>query len=67
MSKNTAPAFHNVVASRSLHAGRSKGSEAKAASRLAPSPCLTLAFLLSIPLWEGIWVVVSAVTSAWLS
>jgi hypothetical protein len=67
MSKNTAPVFCNVARLRSLYAGRFKGSEAKAAPRSAPSPCLTLAFLLSIPLWGGIWVVVFVVASAWHS
>jgi succinate dehydrogenase/fumarate reductase cytochrome b subunit len=67
MSKNTAPVFHSVVGFRSLYAGCFKGSEAKAVPRLAPSPCLTLAFLLSIPLWGAIWVVVVVVASAWPS
>jgi hypothetical protein len=56
MSKNTAPVFRNVVRFRRIYAGRFKGSEAKAAPRPAPSPCLTLAFLLSLPLWGAIWV-----------
>jgi hypothetical protein len=67
MNKNTPPVFHNVAGFRSLYAGRFKGSEAKVAPRSAPSPCLTLAFLLSIPLWSAIWVVVFVVASAWPS
>jgi hypothetical protein len=68
MRKNTsAPVFHNVVRFRRIYAGRFKGSEGKAAPRSAPSPCLTLAFLLSIPLWSAILVVVFVVASAWPS
>ena len=67
MNKNTAPVFHNVVGFRSLYARRFKGSEAKAVPRSAPSPCLTLAFLLSLPLWGVIWEIVFVVASAWPS
>jgi hypothetical protein len=67
MSKNAAPAFRAIVGSHSLHAGRFKGPEAEAFRRPGPSPCWTLALLLSIPLWGAIGVIVSAIISAWSS
>jgi hypothetical protein len=66
VSSNT-PVFRNLAGFRRRHPGRSEGSEAEAAPRLAPSPCLTLAFLPSLPLWGAIWVVVFVVASAWPS
>ena len=67
MSKNTGPVFRCIAGFRRLHVGRSVGLQAEAASSRAPSPCLTLAFLLSLPLWGLIWGVVFVVTSAWAS
>jgi hypothetical protein len=67
MSKNAAPLFHDITGFQRFHAGRFKGSEAEAVPKPSVSPCLPLALLLSLPLWGAIWVVVSAVRSAWLS
>jgi hypothetical protein len=67
VSKNTRPAFRCITGFRRLHVGHSAGLLAEAASSRAPSPCLTLAFLLSLPLWGAIWAIVFVITSAWLS
>ena len=59
MSENAAPVFR-----ASVHARRSKRSEAEALPKPGPSPCWSWALLLSIPLWGAIWAIVSAITSA---
>jgi hypothetical protein len=66
MSKDTAPLFRSITGFQHLPTER-RGSEPEAIANPAPSPCLALAFLLSIPLWAAIWAAVFAAASAWAS
>jgi len=65
--QDTGPVFYSASGSHGLHAGRFKGSDATALPSPGPSPCLSWALLLSIPLWGAIWAIVSAITLAWSS
>jgi hypothetical protein len=67
VSKNTGPVLRFITDFRRLSVRCVAGLQAEAVSSRAPSPCLTLAFLLSLPLWGVIWAIVFVVTSAWLS
>jgi hypothetical protein len=67
VSKNTGPVFRFITDFRRLSVRCVAGLQAEAVSSRAPSPCLTLAFLLSLPLWGVIWVVVLVVASTWPS
>jgi hypothetical protein len=67
MSKNMTRMFGYFLGSHCHHPGRFKGSDVETVSSPAASPCLTWAFLLSLPLWGAIWAVAVAVRSAWPS
>jgi hypothetical protein len=67
MKANAAPVFRAIEGSHKLPARCSDGSEGETLPGPAPSPCLTLALLLSIPLWGAIGAAVFVAVSAWAS